>query len=266
MRGAPARLRLSAVYSGALVDTTHWGQALRALARHLRDPGFARRVLTAGLEEDRAPRARPAVVHVAYPEVSDCVVRMGDVGFRLFNLDPTERFVLAALAQLRRPRRIFEFGTYDGATTLLLARAAPEAEVLTLDLPAGSADWFEEEQLAAAGGTGAAFRSQPEAPAITQILADSRTFDAGPYEGSIDFVLVDGSHDYECVRADTENAFRMLAPGGVIVWDDYSRDWPDVVRAVDELAEREGLEILSLALTGLAVWDSLRSPRPVRGA
>lgn len=37
----------------------------------------------------------------------------------------------------------------------------------------------------------------------------------------MDFVFVDGAHDYQSVRKDTENALRLLRPGGVILWHDY---------------------------------------------
>jgi hypothetical protein len=37
----------------------------------------------------------------------------------------------------------------------------------------------------------------------------------------MDLVLVDANHSYENVKSDTGNAFGMLRPGGVIVWDDY---------------------------------------------
>jgi hypothetical protein len=47
------------------------------------------------------------------------------------------------------------------------------------------------------------------------------TFDYTPFLGSVDFVLVDANHSYDCVKSDSEKAFELLRPGGVIVWDDY---------------------------------------------
>lgn len=51
---------------------------------------------------------------------------------------------------------------------------------------------------------------------------------------SIDFVMIDGSHDYDSVRADIEHWLPKIKPGGVIAGDDYSPSWPGVVKAVDE--------------------------------
>ena len=46
------------------------------------------------------------------------LVAMGDMTYRVSNMDPFELYCLAAIARIRRPRTIFEVGTYDGATTL----------------------------------------------------------------------------------------------------------------------------------------------------
>jgi hypothetical protein len=84
----------------------------------------------------RSGAARP-IRHLleAFPSVSELIIDMGNVTYSHSNPDHYERFSLAALTVLREPRRILEIGTYDGATTRPLARAVPDAEVLTLDLP-----------------------------------------------------------------------------------------------------------------------------------
>ena len=230
--------------------------------RHLGDRNFTKEWLSAGLRADRQPRARNAFCFDAYPELAECVVGMGDVVYRPFNLDPTERFCIAALAQVTKPTNIFEFGTYDGTTTLLLARAAPEARITTLDLPpdvVGELDLTAEQQLSLVGGVGSKFRDEPERSRITQLLGDSRTFDFAAYENQMGLILVDGSHDYDCVRSDSENALRMLAPGGMIIWDDYTPLWRAVVRAVDELSESRGFALTRLVPTELVVYDSSRA-------
>ena len=51
----------------------------------------------------------------------------------------------------------------------------------------------------------------------------------------VDFAFVDGSHSYDYVKNDTEKLLRLLAPSGVIVWHDYCRAWPGVVRYLNEL-------------------------------
>lgn len=120
-----------------------------------------------------------------------------------------ELLTLAGLCRYIKPRRIFEIGTYTGSSTLVMAINAPdETEILTLDL--------EPSQK-----IGSAFRDTSYSSKIRQLYGNSLTFDYTPYERGIDLVLVDANHSYECVSVDTEKAFALLRPGGVIVWDDY---------------------------------------------
>jgi hypothetical protein len=48
----------------------------------------------------------------------------------------------------------------------------------------------------------------------------------------VDLVFVDGAHDYETVKKDTETAFSLVSENGCILWDDVDVDWPDVVKAL----------------------------------
>lgn len=52
-------------------------------------------------------------------------------------------------------------------------------------------------------------------------------------DGTLDFVMIDGSHQYDDVKADIEAWFPKVRPGGVLSGDDYN--WGGVKRAVDEL-------------------------------
>lgn len=207
---------------------------------------------------DYERQGQKAYVHFVYPGLAECTVPMESVVYRPFNLDPTERFCLAALAMTRGVTSIFEFGTYDGSTALLLARSVPAAEIVTLDLPPSDArdlGGISEQQLTLAGGVGSKFRDAPESSRITQLLGGSRTYDFGQFEDSMDLVLVDGGHSYECVHADSESALRMLAPGGIVVWDDYGC-WSSVAQAVDDVARVHGVSVIQLLPTELACYDS----------
>ena len=46
-------------------------------------------------------------------------------------------------------------------------------------------------------------------------------------------IYIDGSHEYEDVRADCLNFWNLLAEGGVMFGDDFN--WPEVARAVREV-------------------------------
>jgi predicted O-methyltransferase YrrM len=240
------------------MDARFWVKAFRSLVRHSRDKEFLGQVLTAGLRADAAPKAVTVNFMKSYPSAKHQTVPLGDVRFRLWNMDPFEQFTLGALAGLRQPRRIFEIGTFDGSTTLLLARMVPAAQIYTLDLPPEHTDGVNDRALARVDGAGSRFRDRPEAERITQLYAESRRFDFGPYRGDMDMVVVDGSHDSECVTPDTANALRMVTSDGVVVWDDYTPRWPDVIAAVDDAAARHGLVVVRLANTELALYDATR--------
>src|SRR5574342_468393 len=76
-----------------------------------------------------------------FPEVKDGTpLHLGDISHP-FELPYAERYMLASIASAIQPRTIFEFGTFTGTTTRLLADSAPGARVHTIDLPGGEAVW-----------------------------------------------------------------------------------------------------------------------------
>ena len=240
------------------MDARYWTRAARSLVRNAREPGFLLDVARSGLRADATPKARSCELLDLYPGIEHASVDLGRVTYKRSNLDPMEQFAVCAIAQLRQPSTIFELGTFDGATTLLLARNVPGARIFTLDLDSAVAATatVEDELENAHAGVGSRFADAPEATRIEQLLGDSRLFDFSPWFGSIDFVIVDAGHEYECAVADTTNAFRLVRPGGVVVWDDYMTAWPGVVRAVDE----SGRSIFHVAGTDLAIFDEHISP------
>lgn len=53
-------------------------------------------------------------------------------------------------------------------------------------------------------------------------------------DGSLDFVFIDGQHDYQSVKADIKLWRPKIKKGGFISGHDYHRRWPGVVKAVRE--------------------------------
>ena len=51
---------------------------------------------------------------------------------------------------------------------------------------------------------------------------------------SIDFIYIDGEHDYESVKKDIELYLPKLKDSGIIGGHDFSTQWPGVRRAVNE--------------------------------
>lgn len=59
-------------------------------------------------------------------------------------------------------------------------------------------------------------------------------------DNSLDFVFIDGNHDYEHVKEDIEEWTRKVKPGGIVCGHDYKIDPVNnygVIRAVDEYVE-----------------------------
>lgn len=61
---------------------------------------------------------------------------------------------------------------------------------------------------------------------LPDLFRDGRTFR---------LILIDGSHEYDNVRADLINAWKLLSVGGVLIVDDYI-GFPEVQQACDEFA------------------------------
>jgi predicted O-methyltransferase YrrM len=161
-----------------------------------------------------------------------------------FELPIAERALLVGLVRLKEPKVIFEFGTFTGSTTVLLAAAAPaDAVVHTIDLPesafppGGFDGWFRSELV------GQAFdrATCSDRHKIISHRADLADFDFKEFTGCADIVFVDADHSYESVLRDTRFAYRIATPGGTIVWDDYHPTHWGSVRALNYVARDQPL-------------------------
>jgi predicted O-methyltransferase YrrM len=162
------------------------------------------------------------------------------------NVSERELVTICRLVRATNPRELFEFGTFDGRTTLNLAANSPDdAHVYTIDLPRASIGSLaapihdHEVRYTDKAESGSRYRGTDVESQIGQLYGDSGTYDLEPYYDRMDFVFVDGSHTYEYVINDSLHAMRMLRGGqGLIVWHDYSR-WDGVTRALNELQRKE---------------------------
>lgn len=138
-----------------------------------------------------------------------------------FSIETDELWVLCMLVRSLQPKRIFEFGTFDGFTTIhLAANAPPGCEVLTIDRQSGKYDFAPLRFFGHSITVGGRFHEHQLASRIHQLTGDSRTFDFTPYKGTCDLVFLDADHGYEGTRIDTENAMTLLRPGGTLLWHD----------------------------------------------
>lgn len=76
---------------------------------------------------------------------------------------------------------------------------------------------------------------EPVKSVINPIKMDSVSASALFEDESLDFVFIDGAHDYHSVKEDIVHWYPKVKKGGYIAGDDYV--WPDVSKAVTEFFE-----------------------------
>lgn len=157
---------------------------------------------------------------------------------------------LLTLVGWLRPRNVLEIGTAAGHTTANFTAFTPsDAVIHTVGLSAHQAGASTAEQ---------AYEVPPDGQfgvwadhfglvhKVRFLTADSRQFDFASF-GPLDFVFLDGGHDYETVRSDSANAYSALRPGGVLVWHDYgsTTEWVKVAEAIASLGFAEGVAVVA---------------------
>jgi len=160
------------------------------------------------------------------------------------NVSYAEIHVMCVVAKVNEAKSIFEIGTFDGLTTLQLAINTPQdAGITTLDLKrdqVGHARLRLEQhdmEFIDKPNIGDRYRKTEVEYKINQVYGDSATFDFSPFHNSIDFIFIDGSHHFEYVKSDSENAMKMLSENGVIIWHDFL-GWPGVTRYLLDLGKK----------------------------
>ena len=153
-----------------------------------------------------------------------------------FSVTLEEAVGLAMLMRKCNAKRAFEFGTHRGVSSTQLTANLPEdGQLFTLDLPRSDTsthfkveDWAEKE-VANYPVKGDLLPAELRSK-VTFLEKDSALFDPKPYAGSMDFVFVDAAHTLDYVKNDSEKAWVMLRPGGIVAWHDCRAQSPDVVR------------------------------------
>jgi len=164
------------------------------------------------------------------------------------NVSLLELWCINQIVAQSNPLRLFEIGTFDGRTSLnMIANASAEARLWTLDLPPEDVERTAfrlnegEKAFVLKPKAGERFSSSGYEGRITQIYCDSGVYAPGELKGTVDLILVDGSHTFDYVMSDTRLALELMRDKGVIVWHDYDGDWPDVTRALNLLRVQNAL-------------------------
>ncbi len=137
----------------------------------------------------------------------------------------SEILQLATLVCDRKPKTVVEVGTATGGTLFIwCALAAPEATIVSVDLPAGIHGggypaWKTPlyQSFAAPGQRLHLLRRDSHDPDTV------REVEALLSAKQVDFLFLDGDHSYEGVKKDYELYAPLVAPGGVIAFHDVCK-------------------------------------------
>lgn len=119
--------------------------------------------------------------------------------------------------------RILEIGTYNARFTQVLAALYPEGVIVTCDLPGTSPTFTSTYRR-----HGSAEREQfvVERDELLSSLPNVEMLHLNSFllpqvvRAPFDAVWVDGSHDYPDVAWDASNAYQLVVPGGLVLFDD----------------------------------------------
>jgi predicted O-methyltransferase YrrM len=155
---------------------------------------------------------------------------------------PADTHVVLALLKFAQPQHVLEIGTGTGQMTANISEWTKDsAQVYTMSIVHGVAGaLFGAKQQAVETPSRADFgrfaNRFGKIHKIFFIVGDSVTYDFRRL-APLDFVFVDGGHDFETVCIDSRNAFDALAQGGWLVWHDFNSPvpWVRVRDAVEQL-------------------------------
>lgn len=163
---------------------------------------------------------------------------------RGFKIDPWQQRseIEALLERLRRepPRTVLEIGSARGGTLFLFTRvAADDALLISVDLPGGSF-----------GGDGDPATARAAAPLLRSFARGRQRIELVRGDSTsaetvqrvnrllggrqLDFLLVDGDHSYEGVKADFELYAPLVRPGGLVACHDIVHGLPEYVGGVPD--------------------------------
>jgi len=120
-----------------------------------------------------------------------------------------ELLMLQEFLRNEKVEKVLEIGTAHGGSTLFWAKMVePAGHVYTVDLPHGITMIDES----------------PHRNMVTDFMGDSHDPDlinsVEAAAGSVDVLFIDGDHSYEGVKADYENFYDLVRPGGFIIFHD----------------------------------------------
>ena len=145
-----------------------------------------------------------------------------------------ELLILSAFAsKLNDTQNVLEIGTFEGITLLNCSLNAKYSKVYTLDLPLDHSldELHDKEYLDYDKDLINSNKRRSEIliniSNVIQLYGDSTKYDFSTINYSMAFI--DGGHDYQTVKSDTENILKSINKPGSVFWHDY-----DVTNAVGQ--------------------------------
>lgn len=157
-------------------------------------------------------------------------------------LDPWEMEYLFVVA--RRARRgIIETGRYNGGSCFLMACAAPDVPIYSIDLAPKDDDLLRQKF--AEHGVGAK---------VDLIVGDSQNRKY-PQIGEVDVLFIDGDHSYVGCMNDMRNWYSHLAVNGhLVLHDSYLGHWGVQDAIADFMDRHPELQIVQSPFIGPYYW------------
>lgn len=128
---------------------------------------------------------------------------------------------------------VIEFGAWEGRSTIAIAQGTTEP-VLAVDHWRGNPGDVHTEPFAQREDIYARFLANVQPYQNVQPMHMTTEEFMDTWTGPIKFLHIDADHNYEPVKAQIEWAKEHIIEGGIICGDDYSSNWPGVVKAVNE--------------------------------
>lgn len=141
-----------------------------------------------------------------------------------------------------QPRRVLEIGSLTGETLEHWVSQAPRGStIVSIDqvVPRNDARWHPQRlghdviwprMARSFGQTFYVFDGDSRDPYIVQTVRQL-------FEGGLDFVFIDGGHDFDTCCNDYQNYGLLVRPGGLIAFHDLGQEWPDVRRVWESIKE-----------------------------
>lgn len=168
---------------------------------------------------------------------------------------------LIDIVKANKPKVVVEIGSWDGGRAIEMAKVNPDMHYVGFDLFERASEYSDLKEKNVKPHYSARQvmdRLDDFGLKATIVCGDTNeTFsswaDANPE--SVDMVYIDGGHSVDTITNDYKNALKAIKKGGIIVFDDYYEDMPNIDRfGANRVLEASGRD-----------FDVLPLKDPVRG-